>query len=902
MRPFLVALVAISLLLIPIPPASAQESFNCLSAFGLAGRERDAYQKTTLNKSVFEYQTSDKCDVLIYRPGQDYHYASLAIHMFINQASAEAKYTELKPVYSQSSTSQYTYQTSQGDRTVYPSVISNQENSGYGYEVEYFDPYDDSEAPYYRTPNLGVRYSGRVGNCAFKVENTGVPDKGGNFHPTREAAVSDAESLINEIKSIGESIQNNLALYGFCKVELAPPLLPEEKKENETCKIKDPDTLFQPMQGVWQDDYIFADVNGKRIRKTAPATYYAEIPMVKGRDSLIFGLRGDINPETDQQRRKIVFKATTTGTVDVLVKVKITLVQGGGKKTIYESPAATAMPLDGPCGVERPFEFGFSAPAGLPDPGTFKFDRKGPYEIVAELVRADNNNPSGLSGKVLGEVVETFSPETHFLPVTIRQLSIGLNATRLIRWSNKLASLAYDFIPDYYPLQPASFHAVRYNSTRDMNDTINNASTDFFNYVQAVVWSGNYVEPKILPRIFEGMKQEAMIAALSDEIGTAGQLGGAGRIIVPLWPTDYDMIQSIPSTAFAASKKVIFISYDPLGSNGSVSKTIAHELAHTMDYIWSSDKMESQCGIDYHNKDELMAHGFRIVYKGNEALPRGGTSAGVRTLMGPRRADVYNETNYTYWISQCTYWNLVNQLQKKPDPDLILVRGILARNTTQLFGSLLPFYAFQGEPELDESSSGQTFIILKSSSGSKLAKYSFDPMWEIPDIDKDRNLISFSYRVPNIPGTVEIDLVGPEGVLATKKLSLNPPSVKITKPVNIGYESAEVKWVGSDPDGDDILYTVLYSSDGGKTWATQLFEKPATELSVQLDSTSFQHKIKVIATDGSRSSEDVVEFSTQKPTNTATQNPERPADIVPVAVISAIIISLAVIWFTKFRL
>src|SRR5690606_8396494 len=69
-----------------------------------------------------------------------------------------------------------------------------------------------------------------------------------------------------------------------------------------------------------------------------------------------------------------------------------------------------------------------------------------------------------------------------------------------------------------------------------------------------------------------------------------------------------------------------------------------------------------------------------------------------------------------------------------------------------------------------------------------------------------------------------------------------------------------VRWSGSDPDGDDVTYTVLYSPDGGDTWLMQVLDTEANEWPVVIDPEGEAHLVKVIANDGLNTSEDVVSF------------------------------------------
>ncbi len=114
-------------------------------------------------------------------------------------------------------------------------------------------------------------------------------------------------------------------------------------------------------------------------------------------------------------------------------------------------------------------------------------------------------------------------------------------------------------------------------------------------------------------------------------------------------------------------------------------------------------------------------------------------------------------------------------------------------------------------------------------------------------------------------------------------------------------DTVRVQWVGSDVDGDDLLYTALYSSDGGGAWETVEYEISETEIDVLINRAGTAHRAKVIATDGVRSTETVVAFSlappgatpspTPSPTVTPTPGPGPtpvPAAASPISTISVV--------------
>jgi hypothetical protein len=85
---------------------------------------------------------------------------------------------------------------------------------------------------------------------------------------------------------------------------------------------------------------------------------------------------------------------------------------------------------------------------------------------------------------------------------------------------------------------------------------------------------------------------------------------------------------------------------------------IAHETAHTLPYLWTDEQMKSQCSVNFHNADgSKVANGFRVTLRGE----------GHRKLIEGRESfmsQIFADTERD-WIDQCTYANLLNELQKK---------------------------------------------------------------------------------------------------------------------------------------------------------------------------------------------------------------------------------------------
>ena|GEM_PF-4002443 len=89
----------------------------------------------------------------------------------------------------------------------------------------------------------------------------------------------------------------------------------------------------------------------------------------------------------------------------------------------------------------------------------------------------------------------------------------------------------------------------------------------------------------------------------------------------------------------------------------------------------------------------------------------------------------------------------------------------------------------------------------------------------IHDADFIDDPTAFRVTSPIPDEAVSIHLTNMNTVMWSKTRSLSPPSVKMIYPIgNESFstnESVTVQWIGEDPDGDQLIYDLYYSQDGG---------------------------------------------------------------------------------------
>lgn len=122
----------------------------------------------------------------------------------------------------------------------------------------------------------------------------------------------------------------------------------------------------------------------------------------------------------------------------------------------------------------------------------------------------------------------------------------------------------------------------------------------------------------------------------------------------------------------------------------------------------------------------------------------------------------------------------------------------------------------------------------------------------------------FYVIAPYPDGTGWVEMIHETDVLARFEPSAHAPTVQLIEPnggeVFAGDAVAQITWTGSDPDGDDLLYSVYYSPDAGDTWIVIAPGVAATSLEwalVNMPGTTTGGLVRVVASDGFHQGEDV---------------------------------------------
>jgi PKD repeat protein len=213
-------------------------------------------------------------------------------------------------------------------------------------------------------------------------------------------------------------------------------------------------------------------------------------------------------------------------------------------------------------------------------------------------------------------------------------------------------------------------------------------------------------------------------------------------------------------------------------------------------------------------------------------------------------------------------WNLLDQFRIGSDPEIVLVNGVLFKNGTAAIDS--SWYRLSGTLDLYPEYTGNFSVALLDNNFQVLGEFHFNASFQY-FVDNNGNLMTlasesvpFAFKVPFIDGTATIQIRNAtDHILASRIVTSNSPAVSVTFPnggeiLAIGGNYT-ITWDAFDVDGDSLSYTIAYSDDEGLNWtplAAGLHQKNYIWDTTVL-STASKYLIKVIATDGVNTGEDV---------------------------------------------
>jgi len=202
------------------------------------------------------------------------------------------------------------------------------------------------------------------------------------------------------------------------------------------------------------------------------------------------------------------------------------------------------------------------------------------------------------------------------------------------------------------------------------------------------------------------------------------------------------------------------------------------------------------------------------------------------------------------------------------EKEYLLVRGrINLPSNTASFRSFSTARTTPRRAKAISAESGEYDLIAYGNQGQKVSEVSFAPSRAIADPGGPTDNASFTIAVEKQKQITRVTIKKDGEAIADKTASDNPPSVEVVHP-NGGENltgKVDIRWKGSDPDGDDLEYTVSYSNNGGDTFKALRTSWPRNSTKVGPLAGAKNGLVKVQASDGFNTATDISDNSFQVP-------------------------------------
>ncbi len=323
---------------------------------------------------------------------------------------------------------------------------------------------------------------------------------------------------------------------------------------------------------------------------------------------------------------------------------------------------------------------------------------------------------------------------------------------------------------------------------------------------------------------------------------------------------------------------------------------VAHEIGHTY-YLWHPHDLGppvfTATKFDVANQQYNHPVNNFMSYRGSPSwIDKGRYDGDTKVWLPPGNYDFPGDPligidpmNYNLKIGTWQ-WNLVEQLTTMYDLfQCILIHGFIEYNGPIIFP--YSWFEIMGVPamqqQIDNPSENQQKyeISLLNEDDQVISKFPFlasfsyhvhdDMVGGFETIETTK--APFMFNIKKVEGTKKIQIKDSEGqVLVQREITPNAPEVKVTYPnggerFKIG-KTISIEWNAVDQDGDTLRCTVAYSNDNGNNWIPIAFD--INETTFNWETTGLEkgdYKIKVIASDGINTGEDVSDGSFALPKN-----------------------------------
>lgn len=585
-------------------------------------------------------------------------------------------------------------------------------------------------------------------------------------------------------------------------------------------------SVFQPEQVVWQNyDGIYKEDYLEEI--TAGKEYRATLPMVQGKNTLLFGY------PTKTSYDKIIVKVSNSLNQKVTFNCRFSIFPGN--KVVFTSEQFEIGPN------EKDKEYPINCPQGLPLLPTkpFQWENSGEGRIELEAVSA-----VGISNKVVVHVKidECMGLTIRYFPILITDNNGNpLHAVVSERDVNEHAEQATNFIKGTYPVAENNIKGVPYpwqNSILRLK----------LSEVQGTRWSDIIINTNKIATDFYAWQQLNMPSS--------------NYRIVLLFPENWD--NTFTGKSFAGVTAPMFPGVVLVEAGRWC--TTAHEIGHTYG-LWIG-RNNSPCGPDYPEKPGDWPNN-KAWEEYNKYPPNGDKTPGF--WVNKREIKTEDTTCFMgrnpirttdgKWFCEDEYKWLLEKKFSIGDPDLLIMSGTIWKSGNASFGEWyrLP----NGIPDVEMDSDGDYTIRFLGNNDVLINETAFNVSFELKGIeDSELECASFGFTVPYPATTNKIQILYGDNVLEERFVSANAPHITVTSPN--GGESIQpstnytITWEAYDADSDDLVFTVGYSYDNGENWIPLATDIRGTEYNwnTWCISQGDEYLISVTASDGINTGKD----------------------------------------------
>lgn len=166
-------------------------------------------------------------------------------------------------------------------------------------------------------------------------------------------------------------------------------------------------------------------------------------------------------------------------------------------------------------------------------------------------------------------------------------------------------------------------------------------------------------------------------------------------------------------------------------------------------------------------------------------------------------------------------------------------------------------FSFDSKFDVSDNEAGDYILELRDASNVVVKSVIFETTITDSELQDGQTKTTehFAFWINDPPEYDSIVVTKSGQTLATIQASANSPTISITKPVagqQVINNSVEIAWTANDPDGDDLTYAVMYSTDGGETYSPITIGYDKTNMNLNLESSpgSSRARFIVVASDG----------------------------------------------------